>query len=115
MTAFSCISTEQICEGNWVASDGTPSEWAPDIEAAQVEIIPWTAGDEEIPAIAWVSAWTCCDCGLVHRMAFIPMRDGLLIYIWRLGQETRMERMRRGFYRNLYEGGISAEHGLVEQ
>jgi hypothetical protein len=115
MTAFSCISTEQICEGNWEASDGTPKEWTPDIETAQVELIRWSPGDENMPTVAWVSGWTCCDCGLVHRMAFIPIQDGLLIYIWSLDQETRKERMRRGWYRDLYGGGISAESGRVER
>jgi hypothetical protein len=115
MTAFSCVSTEQICEGNWEESIGLPDGWKPNIETAQTELIKWTQGDEDSPTMAWVTKWTCCDCGLVHRMAFIPIQEGLLIYIWRIGPETRKERMRRGFYRDLYGGGISAEHGRVEQ
>jgi hypothetical protein len=115
MTAFSCISTEKACEGNWESSIGIPSEWELDIDKAQVELIPWTAGDEETPMIAWVSNWVCCDCGLSHRMALIPMQDGLVIYIWRLERETRQARMQRGIYRDLYRDMFAAENKAIEQ
>lgn len=115
LTAFSCISTEQVCEGNWVASEGVPEEWTPNIDIAQIEVIQWSRAGEDGSLIAWVSEWTCCDCGLVHRMAFVPMEEGLAIYIWKLERETRVERMRRGLYRDLYRGTFAAENELIEQ
>ena len=93
-----CASTK--CEGNWEAGKPQEHEWQPDMETAQIEVIPWTTGDDGL-IVAWVTEWTCCDCGLVHRMAFVPTQDGLVIYIWRLEPETRRERLRRGTYRDL--------------
>jgi hypothetical protein len=105
-----CASTK--CEGNWKA--GEPHDWQPNMETAQIEVIPWATGDDG-PVVAWVTEWRCCDCSLVHRMAFVPMQDGLVIYIWRLDRETRKERMRRGMFRDMYPNPMAAESGPLEQ
>ena len=104
-----CAST--TCDNNWKA--GKPHDWQPDMEAAQIEVIPWATSDSGL-TIAWVTEWTCCDCGLVHRMAFVPTQDGLVIYIWRLELETRQERIRRGMFRDMYHDPLAAEHGSPE-
>ncbi len=104
-----CAST--TCEGNWKA--GEPHDWQPNREAAQVEVIPWTTNDNDL-IVAWVTEWTCCDCGLIHRMAFVPTQDGLVIYIWRLEPETRRERIRRGMYRDVYRNPMAAENSSPE-
>ena len=115
LTAFSCITTEQVCEGNWVASDGIPEKWEPNLDTAQIEMLGWSRVGEDGPLVSWVSEWTCCDCGLVHRMAFIPMEEGLMVYIWRLEPETKRERMKRGTYRDLYRDKFAAENESIEQ
>ena len=115
LTAFSCITSEQVCEGNWVASEGIPEEWTPNLDIAQIEVIRWSRAGEDGPLIAWVSEWTCCDCGLVHRMAYVPLEEGLAIYIWRLERETMVERMRRGTYRDIYRNMFAAENELIKQ
>ena len=106
-----CAST--TCDNNWKAGEPNEDKWQPNIETAQVEVIPWTTGDNGL-TVAWVTEWTCCDCGLVHRMAFVPTTDGLVIYIWRLEPETRKERMRRGTYRDVYRNPFAAENSSPE-
>jgi len=92
--SLGCATTGQAKECEWEA--GEPENWQPDYERAQKELIPWNTSEDDSVIYAWVHEWTCCDCGLVHRMLFVPVLEGLAIYLWRLDLETRKERARRG-------------------
>ena len=38
--------------------------------------------------------FACCDCGLVHNIAFVPLKTRLKIYMWR--DKRRTANHRRG-------------------
>ncbi len=36
--------------------------------------------------------FACCDCGLVHRIVYIPLKTRLKIYFWRDNRRTANRR-----------------------
>ena len=39
-----------------------------------------------------VQNFACCDCGLVHRIVYIPLKTRLKIYYWRDNRQTANHR-----------------------
>lgn len=38
----------------------------------------------------------CCDCGLVHQVAIVPLRTRVKLYFWRENRATANTRRRKG-------------------
>ena len=41
--------------------------------------------------------FACCDCGLVHRIVYIPLKTRLKIYFWRDNRRTANRRRGKKF------------------
>ena len=39
--------------------------------------------------------FACCDCGLVHRIVYIPLKTRLKVYFWRDNRRTANRRRRK--------------------
>ncbi len=39
-----------------------------------------------------VQNFACCDCGLVHKIVYIPLKTRLKIYYWRDNRQTANHR-----------------------
>ena len=38
----------------------------------------------------------CCDCGLVHNIAYVPLKTRLKVYFWRDNRRTANHRRGKG-------------------
>lgn len=39
--------------------------------------------------------FACCDCGLVHRIVYVPLKTRLKIYYWRDNHRTANRRRKK--------------------
>ncbi len=46
-----------------------------------------------------VQNFSCCDCGLVHKIVYIPLKTRLKIYYWRENRQTANHRRRKEGFR----------------